>query len=260
MDLYSELDPTTFVTDNELDIMEFRGKVLVHINDQTAKTFWIDNAGPELQFEVPESEDFETIAEEVIGDYVRSMGSEYIGQFSHGDDWVNCPEGRAKVPADVWHCKITDETCPIQAQIDLNDKELFFDCCNLEEHVAKVQGKRGKTPREHKKGIWGAVSSGDYEGHHHDPGTVPCSFCEEDEFREEYHLPWEITYLADHVDDYESARTSAELLSADLAYNLTNPICADCFTSLDKSYSSIDLQPYGVDLSEYTSVEYSYSP
>lgn len=240
--------------------MEFRGKVLVHYRGTTANTCWIDKAGPELQFEVPDSEVLDSIAEEAITGYVKSQGIEYINEFSNGNNWVNCPEGRAKVPADVWHCKITGEPCPIQAHIDLDDKELFFGGCNLEKYEEKVQGKREKSPQEHKKGIWGAVTSGDYRGHHHDPGSVPCSFCDEAKFREEYHLPWETTSLSDHINDYESARTSRELLSNEIAYNLTNPICADCFTSLGDSFPDVKFQSYGIDLSEYFSIEYSYRP
>jgi hypothetical protein len=240
--------------------MEFRGNVLVHYTDTTAKTCWTDRAGPELQFEVPESGALDSIAEEAITNYVESQGIEYLNQFSHGDGWVNCPEGRAKVPADVWHCKITDEPCPIQAQIELDDKELFFDGCNLEDHEKKVRGKHGKSPQEHKKGIWGAVTSGDYRGHHHDPGSVPCSFCDEGKFREEYYFPWEVTRLSDHVDDYESARTSRELVISDLAYDLKNTICADCFISLSESYPGIEFQSYGIDPSRYYAVEYSYRP
>jgi len=186
----------------------------------------------------------------------------YVNWFSHGEDWVNCPEGRAKVPADIWYCKITDDVCPIQAQVRTGDKESFLQGCNLDDYEEKTQSKRGKSTEDHKEGLWHAVSSGKYQGHHHDPGTIPCFMCDESELREEYHFPWEVTRLSNHIEDYESARTSKELLFTEdnIGYNLSNPICATCFTSLNNKYPNIKFSSYGLNLSDYISVEYSYKP
>lgn len=242
--------------------MEFRGEVLIYYSGSQAKTCWLDRFGPERTFDIPESEELTSVAERVIRNYIESQAIHYINWFSHGDDWVNCQEGRAKVPADIWYCKITDDVCPIQAKINVTDKDGFFQGCNLTDHEEKVRSKRGKGPEEYKDGLWSAVHSGEYRGHHHDPGTVPCFTCDHSKIREEYHFPWEVTRLSDHINDYESARKSNELHFTDdnIAYNLSNPICANCFTSLEDSYPDVEFQSYGLDFSNYLLVEYSYKP
>ena len=240
--------------------MEFRGEVLIKYTGSRASTCWLNRAGKELSFEVQESAELNAVAERAVRNYVESHAMEYIDWFSQGDDWVNCQEGRAKVPADVWHCKITEEPCPIQAQIRLGDEESFFKDCNLDNHENKVKSKREKSPEEYKEGLWGAISSGKYRGYHHDPGSIPCFSCDQSKHREEYHFPWEATQILDHIDNYESARTSKELLFNDIATNLANPICANCFISLENMYPEIDFKSYGLDLSDYYSVEYSYKP
>ena len=240
--------------------MQFTGRVLVKCKNSQARTCWLDQAGPELEFNVGESEKLNSVAEKAIRDYIEAQAVEYINLFSHGDDWVNCQEGRTKVPADVWHCKITEKVCPIQAHINLNDKEAFFQGCNLDNHEQKVRECYDKSPEEYKKGLWGAINKGEYRGHHHDPGSMPCFSCDRSTHREEYHFPWELTRLSDHIDDYKSARTSEELIFSDIAYNLSNPICARCITSLEESHPEICFQSYGLELSDYFSVKYSYRP
>lgn len=240
--------------------MKFSGKILVEYTDSQIKTHWLERAGPKLVLDIGDAEVLDERMEKTIEQYITEIGIHYVDNFAGGEDWVNCQFGRVEVPIDSWHCKITKTNCPIQAQIELTDKERFLQGCNLETCEETVQAKYDRSSEEFKGDIWSTVTDGDYGGYHHHPGTAPCSFCEEDDFRDTYYLPWEMTRISDHISDYESASTSVELVREGIASRLGGAICSTCFVSLDESYPSVDFSEYGLSLGVYDTIEYTFEP
>jgi len=112
---------------------------------------------------------------------------------THGRAWLqewkgsrnvpNCPEGAIKLPIDLWVCKVVNQTCPIQAQVFLEEPDRFFQHC--------------LAPPQRKRQIFDTVFNGEYDGFHHVPGRYLCVSCEQEgkkmSFR--YHYPWELTCL-----------------------------------------------------------------
>jgi hypothetical protein len=240
--------------------MKFSGEILVEHTHSEVKTHWLERAGPQLVLDIDDAELLDEEIENTIEQYIADTGIHYVDEFASGGDWVTCQFGRVEVPIDSWHCKITGTNCPIQAKIDLTDKERFLHGCNIEASEETVQAKYDRSPEEFKEDIWDTVTGGDYEGHHHHPGTAPCSFCEDANRRDSYYLPWEMTRLTDHLGDYEDARSSVELVQEGIAYKLGNAICSTCFVSLEESYPSVDFSEYALDLNTYDTVEYAFEP
>ncbi|WP_336337422.1 hypothetical protein [Haloarcula brevis] len=240
--------------------MKFSGNILIEYADTEVQTHWLERAGPKLILDIDDISTLDREIENTIEQYIANTGIHYVDDFAGGNNWVTCQFGRIEVPIDRWHCKITGDNCPIQAKIDLTDKQRFLQGCNIETCEGAVKKRYDRNANEFKEDIWSTVTDGDYEGHHHHPGTAPCSFCEDDNLRDTYHLPWEMTRLTDHISDYETARTSVELLQEGVAYKLGNAICSTCFVSLEDSYPEIDLSEYGIDLNEYDTVEYTFKP
>lgn len=117
---------------------------------------------------------------------------------------VTCPFATLEQPIDSWYCKVTQNSCPIFARINLDDKDTFYDYCNVEEYEESLQKKHGKSPEEFKDGIWNAVSQEKYAGHHHGVGQWLCTHCEENKsWRDRYYFPWELTYIEDHINESE---------------------------------------------------------
>jgi hypothetical protein len=112
---------------------------------------------------------------------------------THSKEWLNrwrgqagapnCPEGAVKIPIDLWVCKLVDQTCPLQAQVVLDEPERFFEFC--------------LAASERKQQIFDTVASGKYGGFHHLPGRYLCVRCEETgtAVNFQYHYPWELTLL-----------------------------------------------------------------
>jgi hypothetical protein len=140
-------------------------------------------------------------SESVVRSNLKTLIEEMIGVQGHAwleecaqpePEVVNCPEGKIKLPIDLWECKLTKDLCPIQAQVFLNDRNLFIRHC--------------QAPEERKIQIFVAVSNGAYGGFHHVTGRFLCPSCEHEgitpNFR--HHYPWELTHLDAYFPfDYE---------------------------------------------------------
>jgi hypothetical protein len=125
-------------------------------------------------------ENLKTLVQRAVG----IQGRAWIGQSAQPKlDVVNCPEGAIKLPIDLWVCKLTRDICPIQAQVFLNDRDLFIRHC--------------QAPEERKDQIFASVSAGAYEGFHHVSGRYLCTSCEHEgkKLTFQYHYPWELTHL-----------------------------------------------------------------
>lgn len=98
-------------------------------------------------------------------------------------DIVNCPEAAIRLPIDIWTCKLTKDVCPVQGQVYLNDRDLFFQHC--------------RAPQQRREQIFSVVATGTYDGFHHVPGRFLCPACEHEGRKPalRYHYPWELTHL-----------------------------------------------------------------
>jgi hypothetical protein len=76
---------------------------------------------------------------------------------------MGCPFGKLLETVALWHCKINEKLCPIQADVAPPDFG------KLNQHC--------KAPAETKEGIEKAIRSGEYRGFHHHAGRYLCSTC-----------------------------------------------------------------------------------
>jgi hypothetical protein len=117
--------------------------------------------------------------EEILYPQARAWHNEWRGR----KEAPNCPEGAIRLPIDSWVCKLTDKTCPLQAQVFLQAREEFFKGC--------------LASQDRKRQIFNTVVQGKYDGFHHIPGRFLCKSCEKERkklsFR--YHYPWELTFV-----------------------------------------------------------------
>jgi len=107
----------------------------------------------------------------------------WFKEFRGSNEAPNCPEGAIRLPIDIWVCKLTDETCPIQAQVFMQEPEKFFSGC--------------LAPEKRKQQIMDTIIQGKYGGFHHVPGRFLCAACEIEEKKTsfQYHYPWELTSI-----------------------------------------------------------------
>lgn len=136
--------------------------------------------------EAPSEEDFMAHLRAHLEYYLATAGADWLTEVSYAgsNDVPNCPEGAIKLPIDTWVCKTAQQTCPIQAQVSLDDPQSFFAGCLLDQ--------------ERKQNIFKAASQEDYRGFHHIPGRYLCPRCEEvrgNESGYSYHYPWELSSL-----------------------------------------------------------------
>ena len=105
----------------------------------------------------------------------------WLNKWRGSNEAPNCPEGAIRLPIDLWVCKLTDETCPIQAQVFVQEPDQFFGGC--------------LAPQERKQQILDTVSQGKYDGFHHVPGRFLCVSCKREGKKPSlsYHYPWELT-------------------------------------------------------------------
>lgn len=107
-------------------------------------------------------------------------------QYAGDEATPNCPEGRVKLPIDLWYCKLFDRACPLQAQVFVDDPGVFFQGCLADE--------------ERKANIYRTASEGQYGGFHHVVGRGPCPHCEirrGSEKSRSYFYPWELSCFRD---------------------------------------------------------------
>jgi hypothetical protein len=154
--------------------------------------------------------------EEILLPQARAWLQEWRGT----DDAPNCPEAAIRLPIDLWVCKLTDETCPIQAQVFVQEPEKFFGGC--------------LAPSERKQKIFDTVAQGKYEGFHHVPGRLLCISCDREgkklSFR--YHYPWELTCVEAYCPSFSLEREWPTLLrrlgSEKISLSmLSNALCAE---------------------------------
>jgi hypothetical protein len=125
---------------------------------------------------------------QTTSDYLVTNAARWLHQMGHAGspDVINCPEGAIQLPSDIWVCKVAKQTCPIQAQVFIDDPDAFFDGCLLD---------RGR-----KEGIFKSVAEGKYGGFHHVRGRYLCVRCSDLKGSDSpfsYHYPWELTSLED---------------------------------------------------------------
>jgi len=119
-----------------------------------------------------------------VGEILATSGQAWLKRWRGAAGTPNCPEGTVELLIDVWVCKLKNETCPIQAQVSLEEPNIFFQHCLAES--------------DRKQQIFDAVTKQKYRGFHHLPGRYLCVGCENEgkaiNFR--YHYPWELTQLS----------------------------------------------------------------
>lgn len=158
---------------------------------EAVESGWIGNAlgsgGIIATGAAPTEEEVQDKRQDSIEDYLASQATYWLHKMGYAGspDVLNCPEGAIKLPIDIWICKIAQQTCPIQAQVFVNDPERFFAGCVLDE--------------EHKQDIFKAVKeqSGAFD---HMRGRYLCTRCEDENGCESslnYHYPWELSSLED---------------------------------------------------------------
>lgn len=116
-------------------------------------------------------------------------GRAWVDAMKHGGnpDAPNCPEGAVQLPIDAWVCKLMKTNCPLQAQVLLNEPDVFFEEC--------------LAPAKRAQDIFETVRSGKYDGFHHVPGRYLCVDCDEEQIKTtfKYHYPWELVHIEDFL-------------------------------------------------------------
>ncbi|NQT55206.1 MAG: hypothetical protein HQ551_03135 [Desulfobacteraceae bacterium] len=169
----------------------------------------------------------------------------WLQEWRSTDDTLNCPEGAIRLPIDLWVCKLTDETCPIQAQVFVREPEKFLSDC--------------LAPPDRKKEILGAVMQGQYDGFHHVPGRSLCVVCEREGKKLSfcYHYPWELTFIETCYPSFSLERDWPGLLrklgSKNISLSmLSNALCAEhCRQLVEKvdSQAAAELSIFELELS-----------
>jgi hypothetical protein len=149
---------------------------------------------------------------------LATHGRAWLQQWSGSPNAPSCPEGAIKLPIDLWVCKVVNQTCPLQAQVFLDEPDRFFQHC--------------LAPPERKRHIFETVSNGEYGGFHHVAGRYLCVSCEQEgkkiSFR--YHYPWELTCVEAYCPfvverDWPKVRSKMKAKGWGLS-NLTTALCA----------------------------------
>lgn len=231
--------------------MRFDGHVLVKIGSTVATPQWLDRVSPTPRISLEEAANPRGKISYVIDVWTEEFGRDWIDHFANAETTVTCQEGDLVLPVDTWHCKITGDMCPLQAQIPLDDKEQFFQGCNIE----KAPDEINDSPQEYKEKLWDTVQREQFTGEHHKASRYACVRCQQKGKHEYLHFPWALTRLADHL-EYDKARADHDFVRANLATQLAWPICAECFLVLPDDAPPIDFESYGLDFKSYRAVEY----
>jgi len=219
--------------------------ILVHITHKgkkfIAQTCWLtDLCGPNLVATAESRDEVISKMYQAISEFIESFGRQYIKHWSASKEGVNCPQAYIVLPADLWYCKNTKESCPLQAWIDLTNPEKFFEKCLLSDE-------------KQKEGIQRAITEGKYNGFHHVPGRYRCCLCNEPRVYFNYHYPWELTLLSYHC-DIESIwnKRAKELVFKNFPRAARYAaLCSNCFLRVSEFLPEIDV-------SEYEIITYNY--
>lgn len=153
-------------------------------------------------------------------------GVDGIQWANHHDDpsVVPCPEATIKLPVDLWYCKVTKRSCPIQGHLDPR---------SLTESLASCDA-----PERTKSGVQRAFQAG-YEGLHHMTGKYRCPLCpNKGEHPKNFHYRPSVTLLSDFLDVQDGDRDDlrARLMVAGLPPSLAyTAICPDCVIACMKT-------------------------
>lgn len=241
--------------------MHFEGKVLVEVSGNVATPHWRGRVPrpPPFNTKVVDSE---TPIEDIIEEWLEQYGRQWINEFTGSGSDVNCPKGTLvsgdvdpDVPTtatpDVWYCKVTGETCPIQALIPVDDEAAFINGCNIEGAAEELD----RPPERYKKDLHQAVRDGKFTGEHHMMGRVGCWRCQQKRVREDLHDPWALTELHSHLDE-ETTERKITFRQAGIESWVGHPICAECFLELPDSFPGIEFSEWGLDFGRYRAVPY----
>jgi len=241
--------------------MHLEGAVLVEVEKNVATPHWRGGI-PQLQPFNMEAIDSETPIKSVMQEWIEQYGRRWVKEFTGSGNKVNCPDGTL-VPGDVdpdvpttatpdlWYCKITGETCPIQALIPTDDKAAFINGCNVE----RASEELDRPPEQYKKGLFQAVREGKFTGEHHMMAREPCWRCQQKQAREDLHDPWALTDLHTHLDE-ETTERKIRFRRAGLESWVGHAICAECFLALPESFPDIEFEKWGIDFDRYRTVPY----
>ena len=170
------------------------------------------------------------LREEAIGDlrkqlaqFLQSEGKNYLSAWKGKGEIINCPEGFIELPIDLWKCKLSGETCPIQAQIFITNKAKFLSGCLALE--------------KRKEAIFETIGNSKYDGFHHLLGRYKCPLCKGKEVRR-YYYPWELTSLNEFFDLFNT-EVRIRFLKAHI--DLAAYGCSLCPSHLKEVVSKIDL-------------------
>lgn len=136
---------------------------------------------------------------------------------------MNCPEGKLKIPVDIWYCKLVNKACPIQACIDTDEWSTFHEFCLADSN------------RQQK--IHEAIVTGKYNGFHHMPGRYLCPMCgpsRKGNWERAYHYPWDLRPLSLFV-PYDEEQLRVEIIKHHLpASAQVGDLCEKCLTKVLK--------------------------
>ena len=181
---------------------------------------WVGNAychkGAIAVGPMESEDDLLTVLHRNVENYLATYGAAWLQswQYSESLKIVNCPEGAVKLPIDLWVCKLVQQTCPIQAQVFMNDREGFFAGC--------------LAPDAKKQEIFETIANGQYAGFHHILGRYLCARCEEAGGKQyfNFHYPWELASLEDFA-PFEPMRDMLAVLRAGISRTaVLHPLCA----------------------------------
>lgn len=142
-----------------------------------------------LTVEAPTFDDGVAVMDHVLRKFMETRGMAWIERWKGNPETVNCPEAYIQLPSDIWKCKITKDSCGLQAQVYIKNKQRFFNGCNASE--------------DRKEKIFKTIKDGKYSGFHHVAGRHLCVQCAEDKrkkLNEHYHYIWELVSISDSVD------------------------------------------------------------
>jgi len=129
--------------------MKYDSEILVKVSHKTVKTAWIEEASGQLSFSIDSLNKLEKEVNKKMDDYMGRIGKPYINKFCDPTtvNEVTCPFATLEQPIDSWYCKVTENPCPIFAQISLDDKDTFYKYCNVDEYKRLLETKQGKDPK-----------------------------------------------------------------------------------------------------------------
>jgi hypothetical protein len=203
---------------------------------QSSSGEWICSC-PTLSFEVSGDTE-ETTLQEIellLESHADFEGRRHIEGHSKNAEGVNCPEGYVRLPGDIWHCKLDDQLCKLQAWISLDAKDKFMARC-------RASDKR-------KEDIYRIVTEGVYSGFHHLPGRYLCPICK-GKVNTRYFYPWELTPLS-HFLDINDQSFRIALIEKNISMSvIAQALCPDCLIQVVSEISpglSKDLRIIEVD-------------